>query len=122
MGQRRPAYRSGSGVGSKVTIRDTANLALRAVNDIFAPIKDDRLPDEIRRASCPACSVWRWNQAAQQAYYEAVHGGPGSVRVRGRLDDGEEDHLRLALAVHGDPGADVNGWRRQTRTSPTLPV
>ena len=72
--------------GSKVTIRDNVNPALRPVNDIFALINDDRLPDEIRARVLPGLFRMAVESAAKTGVlHEAVDGGPGSVRVRGRL-------------------------------------
>ena len=97
--------------GSKVTIRDNVNPALRAVNDIFALIKDDRLPDEIRARVLPGLFRMALESAAKQAYYtkQSMAG-----RARSEFEDAwtsaKKTVSRLALAVHGDPGADVKGW------------
>ena len=86
--------------GSKVTIRDNVNPALRAVDDIFALIKDDRLPDEIRARVLPGLFRIAVESAAKQAYlHEAIDRGPRAIRVRGRMDVGEED--RVAAGARG---------------------
>lgn len=97
--------------GSKVTVRDNINPALRQVNDIFALIKDDRLPDEIRARVLPGLFRMALESAAQQAYYTKQ-----SLAGRPRADVEQEwmwvkkTVARLALAVHGDPAADLKGW------------
>jgi energy-coupling factor transporter ATP-binding protein EcfA2 len=96
---------------SKLTIRDNVNPALRAVNDIFALIKDDRLPDEIRARVLPGLFRVAVESAAKQAYYtkESLAG-----RARTEFEQAwmstKKTMARLALAVHGDPGADLKGW------------
>jgi hypothetical protein len=96
---------------SKLTIRDNVNPALRAVNDIFALIKDDRLSDEIRARVLPGLFRVAVESAAKQAYYtkESLAG-----RARTEFEQAwmstKKTMARLALAVHGDPGADLKGW------------
>ena len=41
------------GTDSKVSIHDNVNPALRAVDDVFALVKDERLPDDIRARVLP---------------------------------------------------------------------
>lgn len=97
--------------GSKVTIRDNVNPALRAVSDIFALIKDDRLPDEIRARVLPGLCRVAVESAAKQAFYTKQ-----SIAGRSRSESEEawnsakKTVSRLALAVHGDPRADLKGW------------
>ena len=94
-----------------MTIRDNVNPALRAVNDIFALIKDDRLPDEIRARVLPGLFRMAVEFAARQAYYtkQSMAG-----RARSEFEDAwssaRKTASRLALAVHGDPGADITTW------------
>ena len=96
---------------SKVTVRDNVNPALRAVNDVFALIKDDRLPDEIRARVLPGLFRLAVESAARQAYFtkQSMAG-----RARSEFEDAwtsaKKTVSRVALAVHGDPGADLKGW------------
>nr|WP_228768675.1 AAA family ATPase [Mycolicibacterium malmesburyense]CRL68226.1 hypothetical protein CPGR_00788 [Mycolicibacterium malmesburyense] len=99
------------GTDSKVTIHDNVNPALRTVNDIFALIKDERLPDDIRARVLPGLFRIAVESAARQAFYT-------KQCLAGRVRSGSEEtwasakktSSRLALAVHGDPGADLTGW------------
>ena len=122
--------------GSKVTVRDNVNPALRQVDDIFALIKDDRLPDDIRAQVLPGLFRMAVESAAKQAYYtkqslagrprsefetavvvgeedQCAAGAGGARRPRRRhqgwLDAKPERRrtLRLCNAVHGEAGGDV---------------
>jgi recombinational DNA repair ATPase RecF len=97
--------------GSKVTIRDNVNPALRAVNDIFALIKDDRLPDDIRARVLPGLCRVAVESAAKQAFYtkQSIVGRPRSESENAWMS-AKKTASRLALAVHGDPSADLKGW------------
>jgi recombinational DNA repair ATPase RecF len=97
--------------GSKVTVRDNVNPALRAVNDIFALIKDDRLPDEIRALVLPGLFRVAVESAAKQAFYtkQAIAGRP-RPESEGAWTSAKKTVSRLALAVHGEPRADLKGW------------
>jgi hypothetical protein len=97
--------------GSKVTVRDSINPALRQVNDIFALIKDDRLPDEIRARVLPGLFRMAVESAAQQAYYtkQSLAGRPRAESEEAWMSV-KKTVARLALAVHGDPSADLKGW------------
>ncbi|RAV16983.1 recombinase RecF [Mycolicibacterium sp. GF69] len=108
--------------GSKVTVRDNVNPALRAINDIFALIKDDRLPDEIRARVMPGLFRVALEAAAKQAFYtkQAMAG-----QTRSEFEDAwtsaKKTVSRLALAVHGDPAADLKGWLdAKSERRPTL--
>ncbi|WP_101948000.1 AAA family ATPase [Mycobacterium sp. 3519A] len=97
--------------GSKVTIRDNVNPALRAVNDIFALIKDDRLPDDIRARVLPGLCRVAVESAAKQAFYtkQSIAGRPRADSENAWMS-AKKTLSRLALAVHGDPSADLKGW------------
>lgn len=97
--------------GSKVTIRDNVNPALRAVSDIFALIKDDRLPDEIRARVLPGLCRVAVESAAKQAFYtkQSIAGRPRSESEDAWMS-ARKTVSRLALAVHGDSRADLKRW------------
>jgi hypothetical protein len=97
--------------GSKVRMRDNINPALRQVNDIFALIKDDRLPDEIRARVLPGLFRVAVESAAKQAYYtkQSLAGRPRAEFEQEWMSV-KKTVARLALAVHGDPSADLKGW------------
>lgn len=96
---------------SKVTARDNLNPALRAVNDVYALIKDERLPDDIRARVLPGMFRIAVEAAAKQAFYtkQALAGRP-----RAEFEDdwthAKKTGSKLALAVHGDASADLKSW------------
>ena len=97
--------------GSKVRMRDSINPALRQVKDIFALIEDDRLADEIRARVLPGLFRVAVESAAQQAYYtkQSLAGRPRAESEQEWMSV-KKTVARLALAVHGDPTADLKGW------------
>jgi RecF/RecN/SMC N terminal domain len=97
--------------GSKVSMGDNINPALRQVSDIFALIEDDRLPDEIRARVLPGLFRMAVESAAQQAYYtkQSLAGRPRAEFEEAWMSV-KKTLPRLALAVHGDPSADLRGW------------
>lgn len=107
--------------GSKVTARDNVNPARRAVSDVFAVVKDDGLPDEIRARVVPGLFRMAVEAAAKQAFYAKQ-----SLAGRARIDaekawaSAKKTSSRLALAIHGEPGADLTGWldaKRERRST-----
>jgi hypothetical protein len=97
--------------GSKVTVSDSINPALRQVKDIFALIGDDRLPDDIRARVMPGLFRMAVESAAQQAYYakQSFAGRPRAEFEEAWMSV-KKTIPRLALAVYGDPSADLKGW------------
>ena len=97
--------------GSKVTVRDNVNPALRQVNDIFALIKDEDVPDQIRARVLPGLFRIALEAAARQAYFtkQALAGKPRAASEESWAS-AKKTRSRLALAVHDDPGADLQGW------------
>ena len=79
--------------------------------DIFALIKDHRLPDEIRARVLPGLFRMAVESAAQQAYYtkQSLAGRPRAESEQEWMSV-KKTVARLALAVHGDPTADLKGW------------
>jgi hypothetical protein len=97
--------------GSKVTVRDNINPAVRQVNDVFALIKDERLSDDIKVRVLPGLFRLALESASRQAYYtkQALAGRPRSESETAWLS-AKKTIPRLALAVFGDPAADVSSW------------
>lgn len=97
--------------GSKVTVRDNVNPARRQVSDVFALIKDDRLPDDIRARVLPGLFRIAVESAAKQAFYtrQSLAGHPRAEAEKAWAS-AKKTASRLALAVLGDPGADLKGW------------
>lgn len=102
--------------GSRVTMRDNVNPALRHVGDIFALIKDDRMPDDIKRRAAPALFRMALESAAKQAFFakESVAGQTLTDSEAAWLST-KKTSSRLALAVHGDPSIDLTPWLKPER-------
>lgn len=97
--------------GSKVTIRDNLNPAQRQVNDVFALLKDEGLPKEIRMRVMPGLFRLAVEAAAKQAFYtkRALAGGSRAESEKAwtaAMKTGQ----RMALAVYGDSKADLTKW------------
>jgi hypothetical protein len=97
--------------GSKLTVRDNVNPAVRQVQDVFALIKDDRLADDIKARVLPGLARMALESAAKQAFYtkRALAGRPRSD-AEAAWSSAKKTRARLALVVHDDPTADLTGW------------
>ncbi|ORV10004.1 recombinase RecF [Mycobacterium celatum] len=97
--------------GSRITLRDNVNPALRQVSDVFALIKDDRMPDDVKKRVAPGLFRMALESAARQAYYtkQALAGRPRAESEE-RWLSAKKTATRLALVVHGDPAADLTSW------------
>jgi recombinational DNA repair ATPase RecF len=97
--------------GSRVTFRDNVNPALRQVDDIFALLKDERMPDDVKSRVAPGLFRMALESAAKQAYFTQQ-----SLAGRPRIDSetawlsAKKTATRLALVVCGDPAADLTHW------------
>lgn len=97
--------------GSKVSVRDNINPALRQVNDVFALVKDDRLSPGVKAKVLPGLCRIALESAAQQSFYarQALAGRP-RAEFEAAWQAAKKTRVRLALAVHGDASTDVTGW------------
>jgi AAA domain len=97
--------------GSRLTLRDNINPALRQVNDVFALIKDDRMPDDIKSRVAPGLFRMALESAAKQAYYtKQALAGQARMESESKWLLAKKTVTRLALVVHGDPSADLTSW------------
>jgi recombinational DNA repair ATPase RecF len=96
---------------SRIALRDNINPALRQVNDVFALIKDDRMPDDVKNRVAPGLFRMALESAAKQAYYrkQSIAGQPRS-KSESKWLSAKKTATRLALVVQGDPTADVTAW------------
>lgn len=96
---------------SKVSVRDSLNPALRQIDDIFALINDQGLPDGVRARVLPGMFRTALESAAKQAYFKRQ-----ALTGRSRTEFENDWQLtkktasRLALAVRGDPNAELKTW------------
>jgi ABC-type lipoprotein export system ATPase subunit len=99
--------------GSRVSLGDNVNPALRGVGDVFAVLKDEGMPDEVKRRTAPGLFRMALEAAAKQAYYtrQSLAGRPRSASEAEWMA-AKRTTSRVALAVHGDASADLTPWRR----------
>jgi recombinational DNA repair ATPase RecF len=97
--------------GSKVVARDSVNPALRQVADVFALVKDDRMPEEVKRRAAPGLFRLAVEAAAKQSYFtrQSLTGVPRSEWEK-TWQDTRKTRNRVALAVAGDGQADITSW------------
>ncbi|WP_166902464.1 AAA family ATPase [Mycobacterium sp. DL440] len=102
--------------GSRVTVRDNINPALRQVGDIFALIKDAKMPEDIKGRAAPALFRMALESAAKQTFYakEAL-AGRALTESEDRWSSAKKTSSRLALAIHGDPTTDLTPWLKPER-------
>jgi ABC-type lipoprotein export system ATPase subunit len=99
--------------GSRVSLRDNVNPALRGVGDVFALLKDEGMPDEVKRRAAPGLFRMALEAAAQQAYYTRQSlAGRSHSESEAEWMTAKKTATRLALVVHGDASADLTAWRR----------
>ncbi|MBU9763565.1 AAA family ATPase [Mycobacterium sp. TNTM28] len=102
--------------GSRVTVRDNVNPALRHVGDIFALLKDDRMPADIKGRAAPALFRMALEAAAKQAFYaKAALAGDALTECEDRWLSAKKTSSRLALAVHGNAATDLTPWLKPER-------
>lgn len=102
--------------GSRVTVRDNVNPALRQVGDIFALIKDTKMPDDIKGRAAPALFRMALESAAKQTFYaKQALAGRALAESEDRWASAKKTSSRLALAIHGDPTTDLTQWLKPER-------
>lgn len=96
---------------SRISLSDNINPALRQVDDVFALINDDRLPDDIKRRAVPSLFRTALESAARQAYFtkQAKAGVPRDASETA-WSAAKKTAARLALVVLGNSAADLTGW------------
>ncbi|CQD07851.1 hypothetical protein BN970_01511 [Mycolicibacterium conceptionense] len=102
--------------GSRVTVRDNVNPAVRHVDDIFALIKDTKMPDDIKGRAAPALFRMALESAAKQAFYaKQARAGRPIAESEEKWSTAKKTSSRLALAIHGDPQIDLTPWLKPER-------
>lgn len=99
--------------GSRVSLHNAVSPALRGIGDVFALLSDKGMPDDVKRRAAPGLFRIALEAAAKQAYYrrQGLAGRPRAESEE-RWADAKKTLTRVALAVHGDPSADLTGWRK----------
>lgn len=102
--------------GSRVTVRDNVNPALRQVGDIFALIKDSKMPEDIKGRAAPALFRMALESAAKQTFYaKQALAGRALTESEDKWASAKKTSSRLALAIHGDPQVDLTQWLKPER-------
>ncbi|MCG7610764.1 MULTISPECIES: AAA family ATPase [Mycobacterium] len=102
--------------GSKVTTRRNTDPARRLVDDAFAMVQDNGLPDDIKGRVAPNLFRMALESAAKQAHYaRQLSAGQSRVAAESQWQSAKKTRNRLALAVHGDEQADVTPWLNARR-------
>ncbi|MGB3356828.1 MAG: ATP-binding protein [Mycobacterium sp.] len=97
--------------GSRVTTRDNVNPAQRQVNDVFALLMDQELPEEIRKRLMPGLFRLAVEAAAKQAYFtKRALAGESREDSEMAWASAPKTGQRLALALHGDSTSDITAW------------
>jgi ABC-type lipoprotein export system ATPase subunit len=96
---------------SKVTVGDNDDPADRRVGDVFAVIKDDKLPAESRKRVVPGLFRMALETALREAYFvKQTKAGRSRDESEIAWGSAKKTRAKLALWLHDDPGADVDGW------------
>lgn len=102
--------------GSRVTVRDNVNPALRQLGDIFALIKDANMPEDIKGRAAPALFRMALESAAKQTFYaKQALAGRSLAESEDKWLSAKKTSSRLALAIHGHSRADLTPWLRGER-------
>lgn len=97
--------------GSKIHVKETLNQAKRYVSDVRALVRDEDVPDDVKRRVAPGLFRLALESAAQQQFYSAAYrAGEGRDETEKRWNDATTTKKRLLLAVHGDVDKDLGGW------------
>lgn len=98
--------------GSQVSVRDNVSPAVRYVGDAVALLSDDRLPDEVKRRAVPGLFRLALESAARQAFYTRQSlAGVSRPDAELAWQNAKRTNAKVALAVLGDPKADLSAWR-----------
>ncbi|NKZ14706.1 hypothetical protein HGA11_27355 [Mycolicibacterium septicum DSM 44393] len=102
--------------GSRVTVRDNVNPALRQLGDIFALIKDTNMPEDIKGRAAPALFRMALESAAKQTFYaKQALAGRTLTESEDKWLSAKKTSSRLALAIHGHSRADLTPWLKDER-------
>ncbi|MGA9874165.1 MAG: AAA family ATPase [Rhodococcus sp. (in: high G+C Gram-positive bacteria)] len=97
--------------GSRIHLKETLNQAKRYVDDAYALVRDEAVPDDVKRRVAPGLFRLALESAAQQLFYATQHReGASRDETEQRWGAVHKTRGRLALAVHGDADKDLAGW------------
>ena len=97
--------------GSRVAIRPNVDPASRLVSDAHAVIKDEKLSPAVKDRIAPSLFRMALESVASQVHYakESI-AGESRVDAEAKWETAKSTRTRLALAILGDPAADLTNW------------
>lgn len=109
---------------SRVQVVDASRQARRYIDDAFAIVADDDVPEQIKRRVAPGIFRMATESAARDVYFARRYRDGASV------DDVESEWLaanttrqKLALALHSDRTASIAAWQQyRSYRRPTLAI
>lgn len=97
--------------GSKVTMRPNVDPASRLVSDAHAMIKDEKLAPAVKDRIAPSLFRMALESVASQVHYAKQSiAGQSRVEAEAKWASAKSTKTRLALAILGDPAADLSNW------------
>ncbi|MCZ4278833.1 AAA family ATPase [Rhodococcoides yunnanense] len=108
--------------GSKIHVKETLSQAKRYVDDVYALVKDEGVPNDVKRRVAPGLFRLAIESAAQQVFYAKEHrSGRGRQDTEQRWAAAKKTTNRLKLAILDDPEGNLGGWLSyRTERGPTL--
>jgi len=98
--------------GSRLVVKPAEDPARRYVEDAYAVVVDDNVPDDVKQRACPALFRLAIESAARQRFFTWRNADGESQRESEKLwGDFTKMNQRVALALEGDASANISGWR-----------
>ncbi|WP_111765334.1 AAA family ATPase [Nakamurella deserti] len=99
------------GADSQVTISSAADPASRYLDEAWAVARDENVPTTIKDKITPGLCRMALESAARDVFMSnAFSQGLSRVDVESRWQDAKRTAERVALALHGDRKASIDGW------------
>lgn len=97
--------------GSKLVVKPAEDPARRYVEDAFALVADENVPDDVKRRASPALFRFAIESAARQRYFTRRNvDGKSQHDTEELWDAATTVSQSVALAIHDDKSANVSGW------------
>ena len=97
--------------GSKVVVKESQSPASRYTEDAYAVVADENVPDDVKRRAVPALFRQAIESAAQQRFFaDQYRDGVSRAEAEELWAGAAKTRARIALALEGDPAADIGGW------------
>ena len=110
--------------GSQLVVKSADEPARRYVDDAFAVVADENVPDDVKRRACPGLFRFAIEAAARQVYFTRsnVDGQP-QHDTEARWAEAKSATACVALALQGATDSDLSGWKsRRQHRSPAMAI